>query len=45
VSGVLAAGPDGSFEPSAIVSGREAIEAIERLEALAGLPSPGKAQR
>ena len=45
VSGVLTASPDGRFEPSRIVSGREATEAIERLEALAGLPPPGKARR
>jgi tetratricopeptide (TPR) repeat protein len=44
-SGVLSAGPDGSFDPSGIVSGREAIAAIERLEALAGLPSFGTMPR
>jgi tetratricopeptide (TPR) repeat protein len=44
-SGVLTPGPDGSFEPSRIVTGEEAVQAIERLEALAGLPAPGRAQR
>ena len=45
VSGVLAAGADGRFEPSRIVSGPEATDAIARLEALAGLTPPGKAQQ
>jgi hypothetical protein len=44
-SGVLTAGPGGTFAPSGIVSGREATEAIERLEALAGLPSYGTTRR
>jgi hypothetical protein len=44
-SGVLTTGPDGSFQPSRLVSGAEAVEAIGRLEALAGLPGLGKAQR
>jgi len=44
-SGVLTTGPDGSFQPSRLVSGAEAVEAIRRLEALAGLPGLGKAQR
>ena len=44
-SGVLTTGSDGSFQPSRIVSGAEAEEAIRRLETLAGLPGLGKAQR
>ena len=44
-AGVLTTGPDGSFQPSRVVTGGEAVEAIQRLEALAGLPAPGKAQR
>ena len=44
-SGVLTTGPDGSFQPSRIVSGGEAVAAIQRLETLAGLPGSGKAQR
>lgn len=44
-SGVLTTGPDGSFQPSIFVSGAEAVAAIGRLEALAGLPGSGKAQR
>jgi tetratricopeptide (TPR) repeat protein len=37
-SGVLAQGPGNSFQPSRPVTGAEAIEAIGKLEALAGLP-------
>ena len=44
-SGVLTTGPDGSFQPSRIVTGGEAVAAIQRLETLAGLPGSGKAQR
>jgi tetratricopeptide (TPR) repeat protein len=44
-AGVLMTAPDGSFEPSRIVSGREAVETVRRLEALAGLPPPGTARR
>jgi len=44
-SGVLTTGPDGSFQPSRIVSGAETVEAIRRLEALATLPGSGKAPR
>jgi tetratricopeptide (TPR) repeat protein len=44
-SGVLTTRPDGSFQPSSIVSGAEAMEAIRRLEALAGVAGSGKAQR
>ena len=44
-SGVLTTGPDGRFQPSRIVSGGEAVAAIQRLETLAGLPRSGKAQR
>lgn len=35
-SGVMTTGPDGRFEPSSVVSGAEATEAIRRLEAIAG---------
>jgi hypothetical protein len=44
-SGVLASGADGSFGPSAVVTGAQAVQAIDRLEALAGLPSPAGAVR
>ena len=44
-AGVLTTAPDGGFEPSRIVTGREAVEAIQSLEVLAGLPASGKAQR
>jgi tetratricopeptide (TPR) repeat protein len=36
-SGVLSVGPDNAFQPSRPVSGAEAIDAISRIEALAGL--------
>jgi tetratricopeptide (TPR) repeat protein len=42
-SGVLAANPDGSFQPSRAVTGEEASEAVRRLAALARLPSPARA--
>lgn len=45
VAGVLTTGPDGSFQPSSVVSGAEAVEAIRRIEALAGLAGSDKAQR
>ncbi len=35
-AGVMTVGPDNSFQPSKPVSGAEAIEAISRIEALAG---------
>ena len=44
-SGVLTMGSDGSFQPSKVVSGAEAVEAIRRLEALADLPSLAQAPR
>jgi tetratricopeptide (TPR) repeat protein len=44
-SGVLTLAADGSFQPSRPVTGQEAIAAVERLEALGGLPPPGKARR
>jgi tetratricopeptide (TPR) repeat protein len=34
-AGVMSSAPDGSFEPSRPVSGAEAIEAVQRLEAIA----------
>ena len=39
-SGVMAVAPDGSFQPSQIVTGADAIAAIERLRMMAGLASP-----
>jgi tetratricopeptide (TPR) repeat protein len=44
-SGVLTTRPDGSFDPSGIVTGADAVEAIRRVGALAGLPGSDKAQR
>lgn len=41
-AGVMKTGPDDSFQPSRPVSGAEAIEAIAKLEALAGLPTANK---
>lgn len=37
-AGVLATGPNGTFQPSRPVTGAEAIEAISKLEALTGRP-------
>jgi tetratricopeptide (TPR) repeat protein len=36
-AGVMAAAPDGSFQPSRVVTGAEAVEAIERLRAMANV--------
>jgi tetratricopeptide (TPR) repeat protein len=44
-AGVLTPGPDGSFQPSNPVSGAEAVQAIQRIQSLAGLTESGKAQR
>jgi tetratricopeptide (TPR) repeat protein len=44
-AGVLTTSPDGSFQPSNPVSGEEAVKAIQRIQALAGLPGSGAAQR
>ncbi len=38
-AGVLTMGPESTFQPSRPVTGAEAIEAIAKLEALAGLPA------
>ena len=38
-SGVMRTTPEGAFEPTRVVSGIEAIEALERLRAMANLPS------
>jgi tetratricopeptide (TPR) repeat protein len=38
-SGALKTAPDGSFQPSRPVTGAEAVEAIDRLAALAGVPA------
>jgi hypothetical protein len=44
-SGVLTTLPDGSFQPSRIVTGAEATQTVRRLEELAGAAALGKAQR
>jgi tetratricopeptide (TPR) repeat protein len=44
-SGVLTAEPDGTFQPARMVSGEQAVQAIERLQQLAGLPSIDAGQR
>ena len=44
-AGVMAMGPDGSFEPSRPTSGADAIAAINRIEALAGPLATGKGKR
>ena len=41
-AGVLMMGPESTFQPSRLVTGAEAIEAIAKLEALAGLPAATK---
>jgi len=37
--------PDGSFQPSRVVTGAEAIEAVERLRAMSNVPSTVDAGR
>jgi hypothetical protein len=44
-AGVLTAAPDGSFQPTRVVTGGEAIEAIDRLQALAPPPTGSKTAR
>ena len=44
-SGVMTAGPGDAFGPAASVSGAEAVEAIERLESMAGIPGAGSVSR
>jgi tetratricopeptide (TPR) repeat protein len=45
-SGVMTAGPDNNFQPSLIVSGQEAVAAIDRLEAIVRVdPARGKSGR
>ena len=39
-AGVIKLGPDNKFQPSKTVSGAEAVEAIARIETLAGITSP-----
>jgi hypothetical protein len=39
-SGVVPAGPDGSFQPSRAVSGAEAVQAVERLRSMAPAADP-----
>jgi tetratricopeptide (TPR) repeat protein len=44
-SGVMAAAPDGSFQPSRVVTGAEAVASIDRLQSLANLPGAQKIGR
>ena len=44
-AGVMTAAPDGSFQPARMVTGAEAIEAVERLHAMADVPPPTGAVR
>jgi tetratricopeptide (TPR) repeat protein len=44
-AGVMTAASDGTFQPSRMVTGAEAIDAIERLRAMANVPSPTGAGR
>lgn len=39
-SGVMSADPDGRFQPSRIVTGQEAIDAIQRLQSISGVTGP-----
>jgi tetratricopeptide (TPR) repeat protein len=41
-AGVLTLGPESAFQPSRTVTGAEAIEAVAKLESLAGLPAGTK---
>jgi tetratricopeptide (TPR) repeat protein len=43
-AGVMNAAPDGSFQPSRLVTGAEAMEAVEELRAMVG-PSPDAGRR
>lgn len=40
VSGVMPGNADSTFQPSKIVSGADAVDAVGKLQALAGLPAP-----
>jgi tetratricopeptide (TPR) repeat protein len=40
-SGVMTAGQGGAFDPSTPVTGADAVEALERLEEIAGMATPG----
>ncbi|HEY2774606.1 MAG TPA: S-layer homology domain-containing protein [Candidatus Binatia bacterium] len=44
-AGVMTAAPDGSFEPTRVVTGSEAVEAIEHLRAMASVSSGVGASR
>ena len=44
-AGVMTSSADGAFEPSRAVTGQEAIEALEKLGALANLPASGSSVR
>jgi tetratricopeptide (TPR) repeat protein len=44
-SGVMKTGPDTSFQPTRAVGGAEAVEAIDRLQTLAGIQMAGRGAR
>jgi len=44
-AGVMKTGPGDSFQPTRAISGAEAIEAIDKLQALAGLPASKSSPR
>jgi len=44
-AGLMTPAPDGSFQPSRVVTGAEAIEAVERLRAMSNVPSTVDAGR
>ena len=44
-AGVMKTAGENSFQPARVVTGAEAIEAVSRLEQLAGLPSAARTQR
>jgi tetratricopeptide (TPR) repeat protein len=44
-AGLMAPAPDGSFQPSRVVTGAEAVEAVERLRAMSTVPSSVDAGR
>ena len=45
-AGVMKTGADNAFQPTLVVSGAEAAEAVSRVEALAGgSPTGGQSQR
>lgn len=44
-AGVMEAGPDNSFQPARAVTGAEAVEAMDRLQAMAGIHAAGRGAR